>query len=431
MKALIVGGGGREHALGWALSRSGKLDALFTAPGNGGTADCGENVAIDALDIDGLAAFAKTYSIDLTVVGPEAPLVGGIADRFAELGLLCFGPSRSAARLEGSKVFAKEFMKRHGIPTADFEVFRDEEGAKRYLAGKNPPVVVKADGLAAGKGVIVAQTKEEAEAAIDEIMTQRKFGASGDRIVIESCLVGEEVSIHAICSGERALLLPPSQDHKQIFDGDRGPNTGGMGAYAPVPHLDESIEVEIRRSIIDPTLRGMMSEGSPFKGLLYAGLMLTDEGPKVLEYNVRFGDPETQVLMPLVKDDLFQILYLSAQDRPPQSIAIHRNRAAATVVAAAEGYPGSYKKGFEIEGLSSVETENRVVFHAGTSKEKGRMLTSGGRVFAMTAWAPDLDGALKLAYEGLAKTHFTGAYWRKDIGHRAVEKSLQQRKDSK
>jgi len=430
VKALVVGGGGREHALAWALRRSGRLDKLFTAPGNGGTAGCGENVAIDATDIDGLAAFAKTHRIDLTVVGPEAPLVAGIADRFAEVGLLCFGPSRKAARLEGSKVFAKEFMKRHGIPTADFEVFEDAAEAKRRLSDTNVPVVVKADGLAAGKGVIVAESREEAEAAVDEIMTQRKFGGSGDRVIIESCLAGEEVSIHAICSGEKALLLPPSQDHKRIFDGDRGPNTGGMGAYAPVPHLDNSIEDEIRRSIIEPTLQGMAAEGNPFRGLLYAGLMLTDEGPKVLEYNVRFGDPETQVLIPLVKDDLFEILLLAAQDRLPQSIALHKDRTAATVVAAAEGYPGGYRKGFEIDGLSSVETPNRVVFHAGTIKEKGRLLTSGGRVFAMTAWAPDLDRALQLAYDGLAKTHFEGAYWRKDIGHRAVEKSARQRKET-
>jgi phosphoribosylamine--glycine ligase len=397
---------------------------LFTAPGNGGTAACGENISIDASDIDGLAAFAKTHSVDLTIVGPEAPLVEGIVDRFAELGLLCFGPSSSAARLEGSKVFAKEFMKRHKIPTADFEVFGEAEGAKRYLNEKTPPVVVKADGLAAGKGVYVAQTKEEAISAIDEIMMERKFGTSGDKIIIESCLVGEEVSIHAICSGEKALLLPPSQDHKQIYDGDKGPNTGGMGAYAPVPHLDASIEEKIRQSIIEPTLRGMMSEGSPFKGLLYAGLMLTAEGPKVLEYNVRFGDPETQVLIPLIRDDLFDILYLAAKDLPPDSIAIHKNRAVATVVAAADGYPGSYEKGFAIEGLLSVETAERVVFHAGTSKKGGRIVTSGGRVFAMTAWAPDLDKALKLSYEGLANTHFTGAYWRKDIGHRAIKKSV-------
>jgi phosphoribosylamine--glycine ligase len=424
VKALIIGGGGREHALGWAIKKSDKLKTLFTAPGNGGTASCGENVSIDAKDIDGLAAFARTHSVDLTIVGPEAPLVDGIVDRFEGLGLLCFGPSRNAARLEGSKVFAKEFMKRHGIPTADFEIFRDAEGAKRYLTGKNPPLVVKADGLAAGKGVIVAQSKKEAETAIDEIMTQRKFGESGDKIVIESCLVGEEVSIHAICSGEKALLLPPSQDHKQIYDGDRGPNTGGMGAYAPVPHLDDSIEVEIRRSIIEPTLRGMKSEGYPFKGLLYAGLMLTEQGPKVLEYNVRFGDPETQVLMPLIKDDLFQVLCLAAKDQPPESLSIYRDRTVATVVAAAEGYPGHYEKGFEIEGLSSVGMANRVVFHAGTARKGGRMLTSGGRVFAMTAWAPDLQGALHLAYGGLDQTHFTGAYWRRDIGHRAIRKSI-------
>ncbi|MFH1754622.1 MAG: phosphoribosylamine--glycine ligase [Candidatus Latescibacterota bacterium] len=423
MKALIVGGGGREHALGWALRKSAKLDSLFTAPGNGGTAACGENVSIEATDIDGLAAFARTHNVDLTIVGPEAPLVDGIVERLEQMGLLCFGPSSGAARLEGSKVFAKEFMQRHNIPTADFAVFRDAAEAKRCIDTMGLPLVVKADGLAAGKGVIVAKSRDEAEAAIDDIMTAKKFGASGNEIVIERCLIGEEVSIHAICSEEKALLLPPSQDHKQIYEGDQGPNTGGMGAYAPVPHLSRELEAQIRQTIIEPTLRGMMAEGTPFKGLLYAGLMLTDEGPKVLEYNVRFGDPETQVLIPLIKDDLFEILYLAAKGELPESIAIHDDRAAATVVVAAQGYPGSYEKGLVIEGLSAVDTADRVAFHAGTIRKEGRLLTSGGRVFAVTAWAPSLAGALKLAYEGIGKTHFTGAYWRKDIGHRAVRKS--------
>ncbi len=420
MKVLVVGGGGREHALGWILTKSPGLEKLYTAPGNGGTAIIGENAPIDPADIDALAVFAKDKGVDLTVVGPEAPLVSGIVDRFSAQGLLCFGPTGGAARLEGSKVFAKEFMRRHGIPTADFEVFEDADEAKHFLQKRTPPLVVKADGLAAGKGVIVAQTVDKAEAAIDAIMLEKKFGASGEKVVVESFLEGEEVSIHAVCGGGRALLLPPSQDHKRIYEGDEGPNTGGMGAYSPVPHLREGVEALIRETIIEPTLRGMEAEGTPFTGLLYVGLMLTKEGPMVLEYNVRFGDPETQALMPLIADDFLQVLNRAAAGEPPESVALHEHRSAATVVVAAGGYPGSYQKGFEIEGLPSVEDPDRVVFHAGTAEKEGRFITTGGRVFAVTAWASDLKRALDHAYDGIGKTHFKGAYWRKDIGFRAL-----------
>ncbi|NIM19012.1 MAG: phosphoribosylamine--glycine ligase [Candidatus Latescibacteria bacterium] len=424
MKVLIVGGGGREHALGWAVSKSPELSALYTAPGNGGTAVLGENPPIDPADIESLVGFAKENSVDLTIVGPEAPLVAGIVDRFTGEGLRCFGPSALAARLEGSKVFAKQFMRRHGIPTADFEIFDDPDAAERFLDKKAPPLVVKADGLAAGKGVIVAQSREEASNAIHGIMREKKFGASGDRIVIESCLEGEEASIHAICSGEKALMLPPSQDHKRIHDGDRGPNTGGMGAYAPVPRLKDAEVSLILETVVKPTLQGMEMEGTPFKGLLYAGLMLTSEGPKVLEFNVRFGDPETQAVVPLIADDLLNVLYNASSDELQEGIAIHGDRAAATVVVASAGYPGSYEKGFVIEGLAAVDDEDRVVFHAGTAEKEGRLVTSGGRVFAVTAWAPGLEQALARAYDGIEKTRFEGAYWRKDIGYRAVQGTI-------
>ena len=420
MKVLVIGGGGREHAIGWALVKSPKCEKLYTAPGNAGTALIGENVPINPMDIDALSAFARENRVDLTVVGPEAPLVAGIVDRFTVEGLVCFGPSAGAARLEGSKVFAKEFLRKYSIPTADFEVFEDPVEGKRYINGLRPPIVVKVDGLAAGKGVIIAKTGAEAKDAVDLIITGKKFGASGDRIVIETFLEGEEVSIHAICSGGRALLCPPSQDHKRIFDGDRGPNTGGMGAYAPVPRLSAAEAAVIRETIIQPTLDGMEVEGSPYTGVLYAGLMLTADGPKVLEYNVRFGDPETQVLMPLIDDDLLQVLYDTAAGHPPGSLKIHLDRAAATVVMAAEGYPGGYDKGFDINGLAEAEADRRVVFHAGTAEKDGRIITSGGRVLAVTAWGDDLEQALGCAYEGIEKTRFQGAYWRKDIGFRAI-----------
>jgi phosphoribosylamine--glycine ligase len=420
VKVLVVGGGGREHALGWALAKSPQCEKLYTAPGNAGTALIGENVAIKSDDLEALAAFAADNQIDLTVVGPEAPLVAGIVDRFRAAGLNCFGPTAAAARLEGSKVFAKEFMKKYNIPTAAFEVFNDPAESKRYIDSLIPPIVVKADGLAAGKGVIIAKTVQEAKDAVDMIMVDKKFGSSGRQIVIEQHLEGEEVSIHAICSGSTALVCPPSQDHKRIFNGDKGPNTGGMGAYSPVPRLSDSEAELILRTIIRPTLEGMAAEGSSYSGVLYAGLMLTADGPQVLEFNVRFGDPETQVIMPLIDDDLLQVLHDTAAGNPPAQLNLYRNRAAATVVMAAEGYPGSYNKGFDISGLDEAGTEHRVVFHAGTAEQSGRIVTSGGRVLAVTAWGDDLQQALGGAYEGIEKTRFQGAYWRTDIGHRAM-----------
>jgi phosphoribosylamine--glycine ligase len=420
VRVLILGGGGREHALAWALRRSPLVSGLFVAPGNGGTDSLAENVPVDPQDLEAVLDIVVERDIDLTVVGPEAPLVDGIADRLAEKGRLCFGPSKDAARLEGSKVFAKEFMRRHGIPTAEFSVFDDAAAAKRYVRDKGCPIVIKADGLAQGKGVVVAADEKTADAALDSIMVERKHGASGERVVVETCLEGDEVSVHAVCDGDRAVLFPPSQDHKRIFENDRGPNTGGMGAYAPVPFLTKDLLDEIHRRIIVPTLRGMKAEGTPYCGVLYAGLMITPEGPSVLEFNVRFGDPETQVILPLLKSDLLALLHRTAGHLPPDPVQFHEDRFAACVVAAAQGYPGAYEKGIPIRGLEDADDERRIAFHAGTAKGESGWVTSGGRVLGMTAWGRELAEALHHAYGGLGMIRFRGAYWRKDIGHRAL-----------
>ena len=420
MKALIVGSGGREHAIAWAVGRSPQVDRVYCAPGNGGTAKTATNVPIAASAIEELVEFAGTNRIDLTVVGPEAPLIDGIVDRFEREGLRCFGPRSGAARLEGSKVFAKEFMARHGVPTADFRVFDDVERAKAHAEARTAPMVVKADGLAAGKGVYVVRSGGEAIDAIDEIMVQRKFGGAGDRVIVEDCLEGQEVSVHAICAGERGFMLPSSQDHKQIYDGDKGPNTGGMGAYAPVPWFGDEERARVYSTIIEPTLAGMSAEGEPFAGVLYAGLMQTDRGPMVLEFNVRFGDPETQVLLPLIKSDVFELLYRASQGELPHSVELWEGRSAATIVMAASGYPGSYGKGFAITGADEFAPGNAVVFHAGTARDDRGLVTSGGRVLAVTGWDDDLRGAIEVAYEGVEKIQFEQAYWRTDIGHRVL-----------
>jgi phosphoribosylamine--glycine ligase len=417
---MVVGSGGREHALAWALGNSPRVDAVYCAPGNGGTAGLGTNVPVSGADTDALVEYARNNGIDLTVIGPEAPLVAGIVDRFEKEGLRCFGPRRGAARLEGSKVFAKQFMSRHGIPTAAFEVFDDADEALAHVGLRSVPMVVKADGLAAGKGVYVAETREDAARAIGEIMKNRKFGDAGDRVIVEDCLEGEEVSVHAICAGERGFVLPSSQDHKRIFDGDKGPNTGGMGAYAPVPWFGEAERDRVYESVFAPALKGMVAEGTPYTGVLYAGLMNTPDGPKVLEFNVRFGDPETQVLLPLIKSDLFDVLFRAAEGELPEHLELWPDRSTATVVMAARGYPESYGKGFEISGLAEYEPDAAVVFHAGTAGDRSQYVTSGGRVLAVTGWGTDLRHALDAAYDGVSRIHFKDAYWRKDIGHRAL-----------
>ncbi|MDH3216756.1 MAG: phosphoribosylamine--glycine ligase [Candidatus Krumholzibacteria bacterium] len=420
MNVLVLGSGGREHALAWAISRSPDVKRLYVAPGNGGTAAVAKNVALDTEDLDAVLEFALDNAVELTIVGPEAPLVAGIVDRFRDAGQRCFGPSQAAARLEGSKVFAKEFMKRHGVPSAEFAVFDEPQAAKARVSDLGFPVVIKADGLAQGKGVVVAESSEQAISALDEIMVRKKFGDSGSRVIVEEFLRGEEVSIHSICGGGRAVMLPTSQDHKRIFDRDRGPNTGGMGAYAPVPFVTAKQRDAIYETVVKRTLTGMEKEGNPFTGVLYAGLMMTDAGPKVLEFNVRFGDPETQALLPLMKSDLLRLLFESTNSAPPETVDFHGDRFAATVVVASQGYPGAYKKGETIEGLSDIETPQRVVFHAGTKRDGQRWVTTGGRVLAVTAWEPGLAAAIKSTYEGVKRVKFSGAYWRTDIGKKAL-----------
>lgn len=420
MKVLVVGSGGREHALAWGISRSPNLSKLFIAPGNGGTGRLGENVSIPADDVSALLEFAGKENVGLTVIGPEAPLVEGVVDRFREAGRTCFGPAQAAARLEGSKVFAKTFMKRHGIPTADFEVFDNADAACACVREKGAPLVIKADGLAAGKGVFVVDSVQDAESAIDEIMVQKAFGESGRTLLIEERLVGQEVSVHAICTVDRAVMFPPAQDHKRVYDGDKGANTGGMGAYAPVPFVTAAQLEEIFESIIMKTLKGMQRDGTPYTGVLYAGLMMTDSGPKVLEFNVRFGDPETQVLLPMLDGDLLELLREAAEGRIPKDVRFYGDRCAATVVMASDGYPGPCKKGSIISGLADTLDDNRVVFHGGTVLDGEKVITSGGRVLAVTAWGPSLPEAIGHAYEGVDRIRFDGAFYRKDIGRKVL-----------
>ncbi|HEU4366439.1 MAG TPA: phosphoribosylamine--glycine ligase [Candidatus Krumholzibacteria bacterium] len=421
MNVLVVGSGGREHALAWAIARSSGIEALHVAPGNAGTAALARNADIAVTDIDALVAFARDHRVDLTVVGPEAPLNSGIVDRFRAEGLLCYGPAAAAARLEGSKAFAKEFMLRHGIPTAAFAVFDDAARARAFARTLALPVVIKADGLAAGKGVIVATTLAEADRAIDGMIVERQFGDSGGRVVVEEFLTGEEVSIHAMCDGGSAVLLPSSQDHKRAFDGDTGPNTGGMGAIAPVPWVSEEDMRRAHATIIQPVLDGMIAEGTPFTGTLYAGLMWTRSGPKVLEFNTRFGDPETEVLMPLLADDAAALFLAAASGRLPQDVSV-RPGSAASVVIASEGYPDRYRTGIPIEGLDAPAREGTIVFHAGTRRDTdGRVVTAGGRVLAVTGWAGDLGGALQAAYDGVARVRFDGGFCRTDIGRRHTD----------
>lgn len=427
MNVLVVGSGGREHALAWALAKSPRLQKLYVAPGNGGTADIATNVTIDPEDIDGLVAFASEHDIGLTVVGPEAPLVSGIVDRFAQANRPCFGPTKAAARLEGSKAFAKEFMKRHGIPSATFETFDDAERAKAHIATGRFPVVIKADGLAQGKGVIIAKTLAEATTAIDDMMIGGRFGDSGSRIVVEEFLVGEEVSVHSICAGGRAVLFPASQDHKRAHDGDKGPNTGGMGAYAPVPFFTKKDRDQITEDVVLRAIRGMESDGIPYAGVLYAGMILTTAGPKVLEFNVRFGDPETQVILPLLKHDLLDLLTGAAAGELPERVDLHDDRSVAAVVMASDGYPGAYRKGVPIDGIGEATAPNRVVFHAGTQRQSGRFVTSGGRVLAVSAWGSDLATALADAYDGVERITFAGAFWRRDIGKHARVTPMERR----
>ncbi|XP_048124164.1 trifunctional purine biosynthetic protein adenosine-3 [Alosa alosa] len=424
-RVLVIGSGGREHALAWKLAQSPHVQQVLVAPGNAGTASCGKisNSEVSVSNHSILAQYCKDHNVGLVVVGPEVPLAAGIVDDLVAAGVPCFGPSAKAAQLEASKSFSKSFMDRQGIPTARWSSFTDPQEACRYIKGADfPALVVKASGLAAGKGVIVAQDKEEACRAVEEIMKDKAFGSAGETVVVEELLEGEEVSCLCFTDGTTIAAMPPAQDHKRLLDGDRGPNTGGMGAYCPTPQVSEVTLKQIRETVLQKTVDGMREEGTPYVGVLYAGLMLTPQGPKVLEFNCRFGDPECQVLMPLLKSDLYEVLRDTLQGKLASSSPVwHENVAAVTVVMASPGYPGAYKKGIELTGLSQVQDMGLQVFHAGTAlKEGGVVVTSGGRVLTVTAVMPSLDGALHKANQGVASVGFPDAAYRRDIGHRAI-----------
>ncbi|WP_290539247.1 MULTISPECIES: phosphoribosylamine--glycine ligase [Alcanivorax] len=423
MKVLIIGGGGREHALAWKVAQAEQVETVFVAPGNAGTAREAkvENVAIDVLDQPALLAFAKDNSIDLTIVGPEAPLVEGLVDNFQENGLKCFGPSKAAAQLEGSKAFTKDFLARHNIPTAAYGNFTDMDEALAYVREQGAPIVIKADGLAAGKGVIVAMTLQEAEDAVRDMLDGNKFGDAGHRVVVEEFLEGEEASFIVMVDGKNVLPMATSQDHKRVGDGDTGPNTGGMGAYSPAPVVTNAVYQRIMDEVITPTVEGMASEGMPYTGFLYAGLMISPEGaPKVIEYNCRFGDPETQPIMMRLQSDLAG-LCLAALDGKLDQTEIHWDpRPTLGVVIAAGGYPDSYEKGDVIEGLDQADSDTVKVFHAGTAEKDGQVVTSGGRVLCVTGVGNTVSEAQTNAYVGVKRITWRGAYHRTDIGYRAV-----------
>lgn len=420
MKILVVGGGGREHALVWKIAQSPLAPRIYAAPGNAGIQELAQCLPVSATDIAELLDFARLEDIDLTVVGPEMPLQMGIVDRFQENGLKIFGPSQEAALLETSKVFAKEFMDRHDIPTAEYRVFDSAEEAGRYIEQIGAPVVVKADGLAAGKGSIVAQTVCDAQAAIRWIMAEKAFGQAGERVVVEEFLTGEEASILALVDGRDHLIMIPSQDHKPIFDGDRGPNTGGMGAYAPALVVTEALMIEIEERIIQPVVVGMEREGRPYRGILYAGLMITSAGPKVVEFNCRFGDPETQAILPLLEDDLLELMQAVCDRTLGHRQVRWSSGAAVCVVMASEGYPGPYQRGVVIHGLEDLAEEDVLLFHAGTKRQGSQVLTDGGRVLGVTGLGEDVPQAVRRAYQAVEKIVFQGAYFRRDIAHRAL-----------
>ncbi len=427
MRILVVGGGGREHALVWKLAQSPQAEALFCAPGNAGIAALATCVPIAPDDVEGLVRFAERERIDLTVVGPELPLTLGLVDRFAARGLRAFGPTAAAARLEGSKVFAKELLGRLGVPTAAFAVFDDPDAAVRHVRARGAPVVVKADGLASGKGVFVCATVAEALAAIDAVMRRRAFGEAGARIVVEDCLVGEELSFMAITDGTTVLPLAPAQDHKRALDGDRGPNTGGMGAYSPAPVATPALEAAVMREVMEPVVRGLAAEGVRYTGVLYAGLMVHEGRAQVLEFNVRFGDPEAQVLLVRLRADLVELLARACDGRLAGAEIAWDPRAAVCVVLAAAGYPGAVTGGEVIAGLERLAGwRDGVVFHAGTRLVDGRVVTAGGRVLGVTALGADIGAAVDAAYAAVAEIDWPGMHFRHDIGARALGRAARE-----
>ncbi len=422
MKVLVVGGGGREHALVWKLMQSPSVDKVYCAPGNAGISEIAECIDIDPANVDALLDFVKYNWIDLTVVGPEVPLTAGIVDAFVKEKRTIFGPDAVGAQLEGSKIFAKDFMKRYGIPTAEYKVFSSYIHAEEYVRLKGAPIVIKADGLAAGKGVIVAETVDEALDALKLIMKDKAFGDAGNKVVVEQCLRGEEASFMIITDGKTVVPLANSQDHKAIFDGDKGPNTGGMGAYSPAPIVTKSLESDIMQSIIDPVIKGLSRERINFRGVIYVGVMVCDGKPYVLEFNCRFGDPEAQPILMRLESDLFELLKATAEGRLGEVEVSWKEDVSMCVVLASKGYPGPYEKGTPIKGLDSfTDDKDVVVFHAGTSLKKGEVVTAGGRVLGVTALGKDIKTAKNNAYKAIEKINFNGMQCRKDIGDKAIK----------
>lgn len=422
MNILILGSGGREHALLWKLAQSPEATKLYAVPGNPGMAELAECVAGSIEDNAAVVKLAQEKKIDLVVVGPEVPLTNGVVDALCAAGIKAFGPTKAAAELEGSKSFSKDIMKKYGIPTAKYEVFTDADAARAYIEKEGAPIVIKADGLAAGKGVIVAETKEQALDAVHEIMDDAAFGKAGSRVVIEAFMEGEEASLLAFTDGKTVRPMVSSQDHKRAYDGDKGPNTGGMGTYAPAPVMTKDMVEQATEKILKPMIAAMAKEGRPYQGCLYAGLMITEEGPKVVEFNARFGDPETQVILPLLRGDLVKIMQACVDGTLDTAAVDWEDGAAVCVVMASGGYPKSYKKGYAIDGLKKAESLGTFVFHAGTAKKDGKVVTSGGRVLGVTARGGGIKEATEKAYKGVEAIRFTDEFHRKDIAHRALER---------
>ncbi len=423
MNALIIGSGGREHALAWALSRSPQKPSIFVAPGNAGTQQVATNLELDAPDPDAVQALVEAHGIGLVVIGPEQPLVSGLANRLREVGVAVFGPGKGAAQIEGSKAFSKAFMERHNIPTAAYRTFRrqDEAALRAYVKEQGAPLVLKASGLAAGKGAIVCMNRREIEDGLSQLLSGDQFDQAAEEIVVEAFMEGEEASLFVVADGTSWVMLPTAQDHKRIGDDDTGPNTGGMGAYAPAPVMTPDMMDLATERIVQPTLDGLAAEGMPYNGVLYVGLMITPDGPKVVEYNCRFGDPEAQAVLPLVTSDVLELLLATAEGRLSEIDVTVSNMASACVVMASGGYPGAYSKGLPVSGLDmATQLPNTLVFHAGTVGVGSLVRTSGGRVLAVSAQASGLQGALARAYTGISLIHFDGAYHRTDIGRKGL-----------